>query len=127
MRYVAIAIVIAFLSIGTFGFAILEHEVGVHESGCVAASISEAPCPSELFASALYHISTLTAFSTVPLSLPLLLFIALALIALVHTKGIELPRLRPLFSRRTVTDDQPRPSRSALRSLALLEHSPTFA
>src|SRR3989338_4741650 len=121
IKYSAAVLIIALLFVGVAGPLGIGPSMWGHSEGCFASI--ETPCPMELFASAIHHVSAFTALASVPLFLALTLLLLFALVF--YAKFLEIPRLSPASAPlwRAIDYSFGTP-RALLRALARLEHSP---
>src|SRR3989338_8141137 len=64
MRYLTSSLlIISFIGIAVFGFAIFDHSMHNPSSDCVASVIDGVVCPTNILNMALHHISVLQTFS----------------------------------------------------------------
>lgn len=130
MKYFApILLILSFVGIAIFGFAIFNHVMHSTNSGCVASTIDWATCPTTLTAMTFHHISALQAFlqillpSTASILLPILLFSVITCFFL--RKIIFSPQLTFLFRRYRISET--RLHQQKITSwLALFELSPAL-
>ncbi|MEK7094027.1 MAG: hypothetical protein AAB903_01655, partial [Patescibacteria group bacterium] len=105
MKYLAsLLLIMSFVGIGVFGFAIFDHAMmDGSNSGCVASAIDGTVCPTSIMSMTLHHISAIQTLTTaLPSSSSLLLLLAslISVSIFLFDKNILLPKLESLPQRR---------------------------
>jgi hypothetical protein len=133
-RILSLLLIIGFVGIGVFGFALFDHAVMDGSSnGCVASAIDGTACPTSIMDMTLHHISALQTLTTTvvpPISSLLLLLASLLLISvsiLLFYKDRLLPKLELLPQRlRDLTLDSLFSHQKITSWLSLFELSPAL-
>lgn len=134
MKYLAtLLLIMSFVGIGIFGFALFDHAVmDGSDSGCVASAIDGTTCPTSIMAMTLHHVSALqTLTTTLPASSNWLLLLASLLLVSVAIflfhKNLLLPKLEFLPQRlRDLTLDSLHSQQKITSWLSLFELSPAL-
>ena len=106
MKYLAtLLLIVSFVGIGIFGFALFDHAMmDGSNSGCVASAIDGTECPTNIMAMASHHVSAIqTLTTTLPSSSNWLLLLASLLLVsvsifLFHKNSLS-PKLESLPQR----------------------------
>ena len=107
MKYLAtLLLIMSFVGIGVFGFALFDHAMmDGSNSDCVASSLDGTECPTSIMAMTLHHVSALQALTTTvvpPIGNWLLLLASLLLVSVsifLFYKNLLLPKLEFLPQR----------------------------
>ncbi len=132
MKYLAsLLLIMSFVGIGVFGFAIFDHAMmDGSNSGCVASAIDGTVCPTSIMSMTLHHISAIQTLTTaLPSSSSLLLLLAslISVSIFLFDKNILLPKLESLPQRRRDLTLHSLYSRQKIVSwLSLFELSPSL-
>lgn len=134
MKYLITSIlVISFVGIAIFGFAIFSHGMSDSSSGCVTSPIDGTPCPTNIVAMTLQHVSalqTLTTSLTPSISgfILLLAFMLLVSFAIsIFYKNLLFPKLELLHQRlRDLVFNSFFSKQKIISWLSLFENSPAF-
>ena len=127
---VSLLLILSFVVITIFGFAIFNHVMHSQNSGCAASTVDWTVCPTSLANMALHHISALRAFlqTSLPstaLSLLLTLFFAAISLFLLRKK-LLFPQFAFLFRRYKIYATHIISQQKIISWLALFELSPTL-
>ena len=134
MKYLAsLLLIISFVGVGIFGFALFDMGPNHLSTGCVASIIDRTTCPTSIVGMTMRHISTFQTLTTVVVSsgsnwLLLLasLFLVSVLIFLFY-KNLLLPKLEFLRERlQDLTLRSLQSKRRIISWLSLLELSPAL-
>jgi len=130
MRYLTSSLlIISFIGIAVFGFAIFDHSMHNPSSDCVASVIDGVVCPTNILNMALHHISVLQTFSQalIPSTVSILLFSLLLMVISFFILRKDLFYPQPVFSfHRYRNQTRPRHQQKITSWLALFEHSPSL-
>lgn len=123
-------ILLSLLTAATFGFVAMTHgSDGKMAGNCPFSAAGQSPCPQDLMASAIYHLSSYNSFFNVPVGEN----ITISIISLLFIVFVLLPvfiRLYspPLLARSVISHDSPSPhfhNEKIIGWLSLFEHSPS--
>ncbi len=134
MKYITtLLLIMSFVGIGIFGFAIFDHGISDSGSGCFTSPVDGTPCPTNIVAMTLQHVSALQMLTTSTMLsvsdwLSLLAFITLILVSIfLFYKNILYPKLKFLHQRLQDLKFNFSHSRQKIVSwLSLFENSPAF-
>ncbi len=134
MKYfLTFILIVSFVGIGVFGFALFDHAImDGSNSGCVASAIDGTACPTSIMEMTLHHVSVLqTLTTTLPSSSNwLLLFSSLLLVSVsifLFYKNLLLPKLEFLPQRlRDLASNFSYSKQKIISWLSLFENSPAF-
>lgn len=130
---ITLVLIISFVGIAIFGFAVFSHGMSDSSSGCVTSPIDGTPCPTNIVAMTLQHISALQILTTsvtpsISNWLSLLAFIFLISVSIIlFYKNLLFPKLE--FSRerlRDLTSNFSYSKQKIISWLSLFENSPAF-
>ena len=134
MKYLAtLLLIVSFVGIGIFGFALFDHAMmDGSNSGCVASAIDGTECPTNIMAMASHHVSAIqTLTTTLPASSNWLLLLASLLLVSVSIflfyKDLLFPKLESLPQRlRELTLHSLYSRKRIISWLSLFELSPAL-
>ncbi len=130
MKYLtSLLLIMSFIGIAVFGFAIFDHGMHNPNSDCVASVIDGVACPTNILNMALHHISVLQGFSQtlIPSTVSILLLSLLltAFSFFLFQKDLFYPQPVFLFYRHR-NPTRPHRQQKITSWLALFEHSPSL-
>lgn len=132
MKYIALLIFISFMGLAVFSIPVFNHRMDNSMDSCIGSKVDNTPCPTNLVAATIHHISVYQAlFNTLAPSinpLVLLALLALAIVSLVSSvKDIVGLKLKFLHQRLRDFELIIHKTRQRFVSwLSLLENSPSF-
>ncbi|MBI2482529.1 MAG: hypothetical protein HYV76_03160 [Candidatus Vogelbacteria bacterium] len=126
-------LIVSFAGIAVFGFTIFSHSMSESTSGCVTSPIDGTPCPTNIVAMTLQHVSALQTLTTSVTSsisswILLLAFILLVSFSIsIFYKNLLFPKLELLHQRlRDLVFNSFYSKQKITSWLSLFENSPAF-
>lgn len=130
MKYLtSLLLIISFIAIAVFGFAVFDHGMHSSSNDCVASAIDGIVCPTNIVNMALHHISVLQTFSQASIPSTASVLLSLLLFAMISFFLLrkDLFYLQPVFSLRGYRNPtRPHRQQKITSWLALFEHSPAL-
>ena len=131
-KYITTLIFISFLGLAVFSIPAFNHSMSNSMDSCVGSKVDNTPCPTNLVAAVVHHMSVYQALfnTTAPSINPLVLLTLLALVIvsiISPTKDLAGLKLKFLYRRLIDFELVVHKARQKFVSwLSLLEHSPSF-